>query len=257
MGPTRVPLIQLSDTSKTFPSGRRAISGISLTIEEGEWVSIIGRSGCGKTTLLRLIAGLIEPSSGTLSVEGRAPGQSESVSFLFQEPTLMPWLKTRDNIALPLRIRGLPQTERQVAAEAAAARVGLSDALDVLPCQLSGGMKMRASLARALVTTPRILLLDEPFGSLDTLTRHDLNQELSSLYARDRWTGILVTHSITEAAYLSTRIVVLGGQPGQIHRIVESPLPRERSPKLREDPRFLDLVARLHHEIAEADKRSA
>ena len=220
-GTPQRPLLRLSGISKTFNTGTTALADVDLTILPGEFVSLLGPSGCGKSTLLKLIAGLAAPSSGTIdwprssySADGRP---EPSLGFVFQEPTLLPWRTAADNVRLPLLLAGVrPPAARERVGEALA-QVGLSSFADLYPRQLSGGMKMRVSIARALVTRPKIFLMDEPFAALDEITRTKLNDELLELFARQGLTVIFVTHSVYELVYLSSRIVVMGSRPGRIN----------------------------------------
>jgi NitT/TauT family transport system ATP-binding protein len=213
-------LLRLGAIGKTFASGTVALAGMDLTIRRGEFVSLLGPSGCGKSTLLKLIAGLAAPSSGTIdwpqssyTAEGRP---EPALSFVFQEPTLLPWRTTAQNVHLPLLLAGVDRSEARERVREALALVGLSAFADLHPRQLSGGMKMRVSIARALVTRPSILLMDEPFAALDEITRGRLNDDLLALFARQRLTVIFVTHSVYESVYLSTRIVVMSARPGRV-----------------------------------------
>lgn len=195
-----------------------AVDGVSLEIAEGAFVALVGPSGCGKTTLLRLMGGLEDVQAGRLA---RAPGAS--FGFSFQEPRLLPWRSVLDNVALPLELAGVARAERTARAEEAIARVRLADAARRLPHQLSGGMKMRAAIARALVAKPSVLFLDEPFGALDEVTRHELDLELRALWERERFTAVLVTHSMPEAAFLAERIVVLSPRPARVVADIATP----------------------------------
>jgi NitT/TauT family transport system ATP-binding protein len=214
------PLLRLSNVSKTFTTGTTALAGIDLTIFPGEFVSLLGPSGCGKSTLLKLIAGLVAPSSGTIDWPQStytADGSPEpALGFVFQEPTLLPWRTTAGNVHLPLLLAGVDKQEARERVGEALAQVGLSASADLHPRQLSGGMKMRASIARALVTQPKILLMDEPFAALDEITRSKLNDELLELFARQKLTVIFVTHSVYESVYLSSRIMVMSSKPGRV-----------------------------------------
>jgi NitT/TauT family transport system ATP-binding protein len=222
-GPTSAPqrsLLRLGAIGKTFTSGTVALAGVDLTIRPGEFVSLLGPSGSGKSTLLRLIAGLAAPSSGTIewpqspyTAEGRP---EPALSFVFQEPTLLPWRTAAQNVHLPLLLAGVDRHEAAERVRDALALVGLSAFADLHPRQLSGGMKMRVSIARALVTLPSILLMDEPFAALDEITRSRLNDDLLALFARQKLTVIFVTHSVYESVYLSTRIVVISARPGRV-----------------------------------------
>jgi len=219
-GAQQRPLLRLSDVAKTFSTGTVALAGIGLTIFPGEFVSLLGPSGCGKSTLLKLIAGLVAPSSGVIDWPQStysADGNPEpALGFVFQEPTLLPWRTAAGNVQLPLLLAGVNKREARERAGEALAQVGLSAFADSYPRQLSGGMKMRVSIARALVTRPKILLMDEPFAALDEITRTKLNDELLQLFARQGLTVIFVTHSVYESVYLSSRIVVMTTRPGRV-----------------------------------------
>jgi NitT/TauT family transport system ATP-binding protein len=214
------PLLRLTGIEKTFGSGTTAVGGVDLTISAGEFVSLLGPSGCGKSTLLKIIAALAVPSSGTVewpqSPRGAAGAAEPGLSFVFQEPTLLPWRTTAENVRLPLLLAGVNKQEAQERVREALALVGLSAFADQHPRQLSGGMKMRVSIARALVTRPKILLMDEPFAALDEITRGKLNDDLLELFARQHLTVIFVTHSVYESVYLSSRIVVMSSRPGRV-----------------------------------------
>ncbi|CAN5503410.1 ABC transporter ATP-binding protein [soil metagenome] len=220
------PLVVVRNLDKRFANGTVAISALNLSIEQGSFVSILGPSGCGKSTLLRLIAGIGKPSRGAIdwpSARHEARGAPErDIAFVFQEPTLMPWSKALNNVMLPLRVAGVSADKARALARDALARVGLSAFEKSYPRELSGGMKMRVSIARALVTKPRLLLLDEPFAALDEINRLKLNRDLLELWNEERFTAIFVTHSVLESVYLSQRIVVMAPSPGRAvadHRI--------------------------------------
>src|ERR1700761_8534069 len=204
-------LLTLTDVGKRFDNGTEALAGLNWRVAQGEFVSLLGPSGCGKSTALRLIAGLATPSSGDVAQAARSDGArpGHRIGFVFQEPTLMPWTSVRDNVGLPLQLAGVSSAEAGPRIEAALAQVGLADFADHYPRELSGGMKMRASLARALVTRPEILLMDEPFAALDEITRFRLNDDLLALWRNLRMTVIFVTHSVLESVYLSQRVVVM------------------------------------------------
>jgi NitT/TauT family transport system ATP-binding protein len=209
--------VELRDVTKAY-DGVMALGPIELRVTQGEFVSLLGPSGCGKSTALRLIAGLAAPSSGRVAL---APHADEArsghrIGYVFQEPTLMPWTSVRDNVGLPLQLAGVAAAEARPRIEAALAQVGLADFADHYPRELSGGMKMRASLARALVTRPEILLMDEPFAALDEITRFRLNDELLALWRSLRMTVIFVTHSVFESVYLSQRVLVMTARPGRL-----------------------------------------
>jgi NitT/TauT family transport system ATP-binding protein len=209
------PVVALRGVGKVFGTGTVALGSLDLAVRGGEFLSLLGPSGCGKSTALRIIAGLSEPSSGT--VEWPSGEQARrSIGFVFQEPTLMPWTTVAGNVALPLSLAGTDREAiRQRVAEALA-RVGLADFATAYPRQLSGGMRMRVSIARALVTAPRLLLMDEPFAALDEITRFKLNDDLVSLWREHGMTVVFVTHSVFESVYLSQRIVVMTGRPGRV-----------------------------------------
>jgi NitT/TauT family transport system ATP-binding protein len=236
--------VRLRGVRRTFATGTEAIAGLDLDIAAGSFVALLGPSGCGKSTLLRLVAGLDQPDAGEVIVgEGGArpsplPSPSPSIAYVFQDPHLMPWRRNIDNVALPLELAGVPPRERREKALAALEKVGLADAAERYPGELSGGMRMRASLARALVIRPQILLLDEPFAALDELTRHRLDDQLRALWIDLGMTVLFVTHAIGEAAYLAERAVVFSRRPARIvaDRILD--LPRERSFALRAEPAF-------------------
>jgi sulfonate transport system ATP-binding protein len=221
-------MLGIERVAKRFPNGHQALGQVSLSVAEGEILAVIGASGCGKSTLLRLIAGLDAPSEGWIGLDGvPLSGPSPRVGVVFQEPRLMPWLSALDNVAFGLP-RGLPRAERERRARIELGRVGLGRFADALPKTLSGGMAQRAALARALVTRPSVLLLDEPFSALDAMTRQSLQEELIGLWEQDRPTLILVTHDLDEALFLADRAVVLGGQPGRVRLDLAVALPRPR-----------------------------
>ncbi|MBS0520026.1 MAG: ABC transporter ATP-binding protein [Proteobacteria bacterium] len=219
--------VRVRGVSKQYGNGVEALRGISLDIGAGEFVSLLGPSGCGKTTLLRIIAGLASATAG--SVE-RPVGRGET-GFVFQEPTLMPWATALANVELPLKLAGVGRAERRARAGEALAGVGLAGFGNSYPRELSGGMKMRVSIARALVTEPRLLLMDEPFAALDEISRYRLNTDLLALWQRRRFTAVFVTHSVFESVFLSQRIVVMSARPGRITSAldVEASYPREEA----------------------------
>ncbi len=218
-------IVSCRDVSKRFANGTLALDGATLDVEERQFLSLLGPSGCGKSTLLRLIAGLAQPSTGTITWNGGHDG----LSFVFQEPTLMPWATALDNVVLPLRLAGAARAEREAQAAAALADVGLAGFEKSYPRELSGGMKMRVSIARALVTRPTLLLMDEPFAALDEITRFKLNNDLLELWQRDRFTAVFVTHSVFESVFLSQRIAVMTSRPGRVQSeiVVDAPYPRD------------------------------
>ena len=218
-----MPLVSVRGVSKVFDNGVQALAGVSLDVAAGEFLGILGPSGCGKSTLLRLVAGLASPTAGTI---GRESGD---IGFVFQEPTLMPWATALANVALPLKLRGMARGEREARAAVALDSVGLKGFERAFPRELSGGMKMRVSLARALVVEPRLLLMDEPFAALDEITRHRLNRDLLGLWQRSGVTVVFVTHSVFESVFLAQRIVVMASRPGRVSADfrVDQPYPRD------------------------------
>ena len=236
---------------QTADSPVHALSGINLSVAEGEFVSLIGPSGCGKTTLVRVIADLEKISAGSVLVNGVTPGDARlarAYGYVFQAPALFPWRNVLANVTLPLQIQGKDKVEARRIAMEHLARVGLTGFEGKYPWQLSGGMQQRVSIARALSFEPRILMMDEPFGALDEITRDRLNEQLQQLWQKERRTVVFVTHSIAEAVYLSTRIVVMSPRPGRIVKVIESTLPDERHLGLRDTPEFVALA----HEVREA-----
>jgi NitT/TauT family transport system ATP-binding protein len=228
------PLLALRRVSKRFGNGTTALDRVDLDIARRDFVSLLGPSGCGKSTLLRLMSGLTQPSSGAVAWDGASGGTEPShVSYVFQEPALLPWGSAIHNVGLPLRLAGVGAGERDERARAALAAVGLADFERAYPRELSGGMKMRVSIARALVTRPTILLMDEPFAALDEITRSRLNDDLLALWHAHRFTVVFVTHSVFESVYLSERIVVLAARPGRIAADLEVREPYPRSPAYR------------------------
>ena len=222
-------LVGVRGVSKVFANGVKALADVSLDVQSGEFLSVLGPSGCGKSTLLRLIAGLAEPTEGTIewaNEEGRG-----DLGFVFQEPTLMPWATAVANVALPLKLRGVARSEREARAAEALHHVGLKGFERVWPRELSGGMKMRVSLARAVVVAPSLLLMDEPFAALDEITRHRLNDDLLELWQRSGVTIVFVTHSVFESVFLSQRIVVMSARPGLVSAelAVTTPYPRSQA----------------------------
>lgn len=240
-------LLALDSVCKHFASARggagtTALHDLSFTVDAGAFVSLLGPSGCGKSTALRLIAGLAVPDSGTIAWPEGAP----SISFVFQDATLMPWADALTNVRLPLDIRHVPRRDAQARAEAALARVGLSGFARAYPRELSGGMKMRVSIARALAGGPRLLLMDEPFAALDEPSRAALNDDLLRLWREDGLTVIFVTHSVSESAYLSERILVMAPRPGHVRAAIALP----PGPRDRLSPAFLDMTRRVSAALA-------
>ena len=238
---------------KRFSSGVEALRGVDLSIERGQFVSIVGPSGCGKSTFLRLVAGLDEPTAGTLTVDGRTPKDARreqlDLAFIFQDATLLPWRSVARNVGLPLELREQTDADR---VRQVIDMVGLADFADAYPAQLSGGMRMRASIARALATNPELLLLDEPFGALDEITRQRLNEELLRLWQEDRWTGLFITHNVYEAVFLSQRVLVMSARPGRLIADIAIPFDLPRDPDLRSTPEFVQLAETISHQLGEA-----
>ncbi len=244
-------VIDIRNLSLTFVTNDgpvEALSGIDLSVHRGEFVSLIGPSGCGKTTLLRVIADLERPTGGSISVNGVTPEearQKRAYGYVFQAAALYPWRNIARNVALPLEIAGLPRAERDKRVADNLALVNLNGFERKFPWQLSGGMQQRASIARALAVEPELLLMDEPFGALDEIVRDHLNEQLLQLWAKTGKTVIFVTHSIPEAVFLSTRIIVMSPRPGKVHDVIPSTLPRERNLDIRETPEFLKIAQRV------------
>lgn len=249
-------VISVKDVYKRFPDGTLALEGVNADVRPGEFVSLVGPSGCGKSTLLRILAGLEDITSGEARVEGFAPGSPQArqeMAFVFQEPTLLPWRTVLHNVALPLELRGVGPKERLGRAKEVLDLVGLSPRSGAFPRALSGGMKMRVSIARALVTRPKIMLMDEPFGALDEMTRQRLNDELLSLKQAVGATVVFVTHNMFEAVYLSQRIVVMTPHPGRIADVLEVPVAYPRTPEFRASETYGKLVYRVLS-VLEGDK---
>ncbi|MGE3146887.1 MAG: ABC transporter ATP-binding protein [Pseudorhodoplanes sp.] len=229
--PVPVPIVTLHRVGHTFRSGVAALRDLSLEIRDGEFVSLLGPSGCGKSTALRIVAGLIAPSEGEVrwSETGAVENAAHDVGFVFQEPTLMPWATVADNVQLPFRLAGRPMQETRAAVDAVLTQVGLGEFAQAYPRELSGGMKMRASIARALVTHPKLLLMDEPFAALDEITRFRLNDDLLRVWQVIGGTVVFVTHSVFESVYLSDRILVMTPRPGRVFTeiAIEAPYPRD------------------------------
>lgn len=238
------PIVSLKGVARTFDNGVTAIAGVDLDVARGEFLTILGGSGTGKSTLLRLMAGLDEPTAGTLA---RAPDVARrgGTSMVFQDAALMPWASVRDNVWLPLRFAGIKRAHAAERIDAALETVGLADRADALPRELSGGMAMRVSIARALVSEPALLLLDEPFGALDEITRFRLNDVVRELWQARSLTCVLVTHSVFEAAYMSSRVVVIGGTPAAVTEQTQAPQPLVRDAAFRRSPAYLDYTRRL------------
>jgi NitT/TauT family transport system ATP-binding protein len=256
--------VRLRGVHKTFDGAAKsmavtALEGIDLAIAAGEFVSLIGPSGCGKSTLLRLVADLIQPTSGTITVNGKTPRlarEDRDYGMVFQSPVLFDWRTVEANVALPLQVVGVERAERDRRVGAMVELVELADFRRHLPWQLSGGMQQRVSIARALVLDPRLLLMDEPFGALDEMTRERMNLELRQIWSRTRTTVIFVTHSIPEAVFLSTRVVVMSARPGRIAASIDIDLPNERTVDTRELARYFELVTEVRESLRGRDGRA-
>jgi NitT/TauT family transport system ATP-binding protein len=241
-------VVELRGVAKRYSNGTLAVTGVDLDLRAGEFVSLLGPSGCGKSTLLRLIAGLGEPSAGHIDW----PTSTRDVGFVFQDATLMPWATALQNVMLPLRLRRVPTREAAQRAEAALVAVGLQAFRHAYPRELSGGMKMRVSIARALATEPKVLLMDEPFAALDEITRHKLNDDLLALWAKERFTVVFVTHSVFESVYLSQRIVVMAARPGRIIADLRPGAPFPRSAAFRTSPDYAAACRVVSDKLVEA-----
>jgi NitT/TauT family transport system ATP-binding protein len=247
-----VPQIEFAGITKRYGSSQSVLECLDLIIRKQEFVSIIGPSGCGKSTVLKLISGLTAPTSGTIRVDGMTPANArETISFIFQDATLLPWRTVWDNIGLGMELEGISKSRRETKIAALIELVGLGHVSKAYPRELSGGMKMRVSIARALATNPRVLLMDEPFAALDEMSRDRLNEELLRLRAEQEWTGVFVTHSVAEAVFLADRVVVLAPNPGRIHAVFQVDLPSPRLAALRTASEFDALVARVSHSLRE------
>jgi len=256
------PELELAGVEKLYQgrqSSTLALTGIDLTVEPQEFVSIIGQSGCGKTTLLRILSGLIRPTAGEVKAGGRSLWSGEArdretiskLGLVFQESNLFPWYSVEDNIALPLKLRGIGRTARRARAHELCELVGLTGFEKSYPRELSGGMRQRAAIARALSYRPGILLMDEPFGALDALTREKMNLELQSIAEATKATVVLVTHSINEAVFLADRVVLLSPRPGRIRSVTDVPFQRPRQVDLQTLPEFQDIARELRHQLNE------
>jgi NitT/TauT family transport system ATP-binding protein len=252
------PVVEVLSAEKVFPNGTRALAPIDLTVAAGEFLTLIGPSGCGKSTLLKLIANLLEPTDGRIlwwSGEFKKVETSgRSLAFVFQDPTLMPWARVDANVRLPLDLAGVAKDESRPRVREALVRVGLEGFARHYPRQLSGGMKMRVSIARSLITEPDLLLMDEPFGSLDEFTRNRLDGDLVRLWWERRLAVVFVTHSIYEAVFLSTRVVVMGAQPGRIFKTMAIDEAQPRDESFRNSPRFAEYCRALSALLAEVSQ---
>jgi NitT/TauT family transport system ATP-binding protein len=247
-----VPEIEIAGVTKQYGNARAVLQSIDLKIAKQEFVSIIGPSGCGKSTILKLIAGLANPTGGTIRVDGMTPQNArETISFVFQDATLLPWRTVMQNIGLGLELEHVPGTQREKETAGLLELVGLKHVAKSYPCELSGGMKMRVSIARALATNPRLMLLDEPFAALDEMSRDRMNEEILRLRAEQNWTAVFVTHSVSEAVFLSDRIVVLAPNPGRVYAEFQVDLPAPRTSAVRNSQEFEAIVSRVSHTLRE------
>jgi NitT/TauT family transport system ATP-binding protein len=244
--------VMLRGVTKIYDNGVTALGPLDLDVNRGEFVSLLGPSGCGKSTALRLIAGLSAPTSGTVGVSHHAEDTRghHSIGFVFQEPTLMPWASVRENVRLPLKLAHVPVTESEISVNEALAQVGLAEFAGAYPRELSGGMKMRVSLARALVTNPDILLMDEPFAALDEITRFRLNNDLLSLWRKLHKTVIFVTHSVFESVYLSQRVIVMTARPGRIASEFRIGAPEPRGEEFRTSAEYAGFCRAVSNALA-------
>ena len=248
-----VPMIEIKGVSKRYGDGSLVLDAVNIEIAKGEFVSIVGPSGCGKSTVLKLISGLTPPTSGRIQIDGMTPKNArEIVSYIFQDATLLPWRTVRQNVGLGVELDRAASPQRRAKPAELLELVGLTRVAAAYPRELSGGMKMRVSIARALATSPRLLLMDEPFAALDEMTRDRLNEEVLRLREEQKWTAVFVTHSVTEAVFLSTRIIVLKPNPGRVHACFQVCLPTPRTAALRTTPEFDALVLQVSHALREA-----
>lgn len=253
------PAIEVLSAEKIYPNGTRALLPVDLTIRQGEFVSLLGPSGCGKSTLLKMIAGLIEPTDGKLMLFRRDRRENQRdlpLSFVFQEATLMPWSNVHKNVRLPLDLAGVPRAEADTRVREILELVGLGQFGHVLPRELSGGMQMRVSIARGLVTRPKVLLMDEPFGALDEITRNKLDSDLLDLWQEQKLTVVFVTHSIQEAVFLSQRVIMMAARPGRVvdNIRIETALPRDDEFRVSQD--FTHYAQQLQRGLLAASKES-
>jgi NitT/TauT family transport system ATP-binding protein len=252
--PATSSIVALHDVGKTFPNSTTALAGLDLDVRQGEFLSLLGPSGCGKSTALRIIAGLSEPSAGSVAWPQPADTRNggRRIGFVFQEPTLMPWTTVFNNVLLPLKLKGTARDKAAASVAAALDRVGLQGFSDAYPRELSGGMRMRVSIARALVTEPDLLLMDEPFAALDEITRFKLNNDLLDVWQALRTTVVFVTHSVFESVFLSNRIVVMAARPGRVFTelAIDAPYPRDQN--FRTSAEYAALCRRTSEALAQA-----
>ncbi len=251
---TTKPIVTFQQVAHRYTKGDSLVlDSIDFMAREGDFIALIGPSGCGKSTLLKLITGLTSALSGAIDVDGMDPEQARAEqAFVFQDANLLPWLTVRKNVELPMRLRGVHASTRQARALELLRLVRLEHVAASYPRQLSGGMKMRTSIARALSTTPKIMLLDEPFGALDEMTRNRLNEDLLNIRRDQNWTAFFVTHSVSEAVFLSNRIAVFSANPGRIQKWIDVPFPYPRDSKVRTSMDFHNLVCEVSNELRNA-----
>jgi len=251
-----VPAVEVLSAEKTYPNGTQALLPVDLTIAEGEFVTLLGPSGCGKSTLLKMVAGMLEPSDGRLLVWRKPVAQlhdcPHKLSFVFQSATLMPWASVQTNVRLPLDLAGVPRKEADARVTEVLELVGLDKFAGALPRALSGGMQMRVSIARGLVTQPDLLLMDEPFGALDEITRHKLDADLLDLWRKKKLTVIFVTHSIHEAVFLSSRVIMMAARPGRVVEQFTIDEPYPRTPDFMVSPQFSRYAKQLQDSLLRA-----
>ncbi len=238
-------LLDFRNVAMQFPNGTVALQGVDLTVQRGEFVTVVGPSGCGKSTLLRIASGLETASEGSAGVE------TKRIGYVFQDATLLPWRTVAKNVELLAELAGESKASRAEKAKAAIELVGLAGFESSLPKQLSGGMRMRTSLARSLTLEPELFLFDEPFGALDEITRERLNDELLKLFVEKEFAGLFITHSVSEAVYLSTKVIVMSGRPGKIVGTFDVPFPMPRDPDIRFTAEFAELVGKVSHALRE------
>ena len=248
------PIVALRGIGKAFPNGTQALAGLDLEVREGEFVALLGPSGCGKSTALRVVAGLSTPSAGTVAWPAAAmtAPNGRHIGFVFQEPTLMPWANVFCNVLLPLSLAGVPANEAYPQVVSVLDRVGLLDFSYAYPRELSGGMRMRASIARALVAEPQLLLMDEPFAALDEITRFKLNDDLLAMWQTLRTTVVFVTHSVFESVYLASRVVVMAARPGRMFTEIAIDAPYPRDDNFRTSADYADYCRRVSQALAQA-----
>ena len=235
--------VAFNDIGMTFPDGTRAVDRVSFAVERGEFVTVVGPSGCGKSTLLKIASGLLRPTAGTVDID------RDQLGYVFQDATLLPWRTIRKNVELLAELRKVPAAQRKEMAQRAIEMVGLAGFEAHYPKSLSGGMKMRASLARTLTMRPPVFLFDEPFGAVDEITREHLNEQTLALFEAERFAGLFITHSINEAVFMSARVLVMSARPGRIVAEYDVPFEYPRSPDLRFDPAFAALGAEISHAL--------